>query len=166
MGATTIGRPPTSGKSTSASRELAWLVPVLVMLSLVALVVGLLALINEPPNARLRGQVNALTIRVGALEARVHAQQQALVVERHGRVAAERAARSTLDALQATSYTSASAADLNLLHAHFNSLARCNAQLQQELAALRLQTTNVNGWLTGVTLTRPVTSVRVRAVLS
>ena len=156
MGATVIGRPPTSVKPTPASRELAWLVPILVMLSLIALVVGLLAFVNEAPTSHLSGQMSALTHRVGALEARVRAQQHALVVERHRRVAAERTARSTLAALRATSDTSASAADLNLLHAHLNGLAHCNAQLQRELAALRLQTSDINGWLTGVTLMRPV----------
>ncbi len=155
MGATTIGRPPASPHTPRTTRELAWLVPVLVTLSIVALVFGLLAFINEPPASRLRGEVTALTHRVGALEAHVRAQAGALTAERHRRLAAERKTRSALATLQSASVVTASAADLNALHASVYQLAQCLPQLQQQLAALRVQTTDVNGWLTGVTLARP-----------
>ncbi len=154
MGATTLGKPP-SVKATRTNRELAWLVPVLVTVSIVALVVGLLAFVNEPPNARLRSQVSTLSRRVDALETQLSAQKRTASAEHRRRVAAERQIRTTLAKVQAMSELSASAADLNALHATVYRLEQCTTQLQQELRSLRVQTTDVNGWLTGVTLMRP-----------
>jgi hypothetical protein len=155
VGATAIGRPPASLETPRAPRELTWLVPLLVMLSVVALVLGLLAFINEPPASRLHGEVTALTHRVGALEAQARAQAHALMLEHRRRVGAERATRSALARLRAASDITASVADLNALHGGIYRLAQCVTQLEQQLAALRVQTTDINGWLIGVTLARP-----------
>ena len=154
MGVTLIDRPPRSSQAGSARPELNWLVPVLVSLSVIATIIGLLAFINETPTAQLHGEVTALTHRVGALETQVRAEQRALTVERHRRAAAERKIRSALAALRDASNTTASAADLNQLHADLFRLGQCLPQLQRELGSLRVQSTDVNGWLTGVTLRR------------
>jgi polyhydroxyalkanoate synthesis regulator phasin len=155
VGATAIGRPPGSLPTPRATRELAWLVTLLVMLSVVAFVLGLLAFVNEPPASRLRGELTALTHRVDALEAQLRGQTHALTLERRRRLAAERKAQSALATLRAASDVTASAADLNALHGSVYRLAQCVSQLEQQLAAIRVQTTDTGGWLTGVTLTRP-----------
>ena len=155
MGATLTDGRPVSSQAGSARAELNWLVPILVSVSVIAMVVGLLAFINETPTTHLQGDVNALTHRVGALEAQVRTEQRALVVERRRRSGTERVIREALGALRAASNTTASAADLNLLHADLYRLGQCLPQLQRELASLRVQSTDVNGWLTGVTLLRP-----------
>lgn len=155
MGATTIGKRPGSLQRSRVTRELTWLVPVLVTLSLASFVIGLLAFINELPASRLHAEVTALTHRADALETQVRSQARALTLERRRRTAAERATQSALAKLQATLRVSASVADLNALHASLYRLAQCIPQLQRQLATLRLETTDVNGWLTGATLTRP-----------
>ena len=154
MGATLTDRPPRSSQATSRRPELNWLVPVLVGVSVIAMVVGLLAFVNETPTTQLHSQVNALTQRVDALETQVRAEQRALTAERHRRAAAERVMRSALAGLRDASNTTASAADLNLLHADLYRFGQCLPQLQRELGSLRVQSTDVNGWLTGVTLLR------------
>jgi hypothetical protein len=154
VGVTLIDRPPHSSQAGSARRELNWLVPVLVSVSVVATIIGLLAFINETPTTRLHSEVTTLTERVSALETQVRAEQRALTVERHRRAGAERMIRSALAALRDASNMTASAAGLNLLHADLFRLGQCLPQLQRELGSLRVQSTDVNGWLTGVTLQR------------
>ncbi len=154
MGVTLIDRPPLASQAGSARRELNWLVPVLVSVSVIAIVVGLLAFINETPTTQLHSEVTALTQRVGALESQVRAERRALTVERHRRAAAERMIHSALAALRDASNMTASAADLNLLHAELSRLGQCLPQLERELGSLRVQSTDVNGWLTGVALLR------------
>ena len=154
MGVTLINRQPRSSQARPSRPELNWLVPILVSVSVIAMVVGLLAFINETPTTQLHSEVNALSRRVGALEGQVRTARRALTAERRRRAAAERVIRAALGALREASDTTASAADLNLLHADLHRLAQCLPVLQRELASIHVQSTDVNGWLTGVTLLR------------
>lgn len=132
-------------------RSLEWLIPILVLFLLVAVAVAAFALSRGPSTAPLRSDISVLRADVGLLQSRVAAQQRAISSERSKVASLRKAAKRTpTPALVGRLENSVSS-----LTATLSMLRVCVPQLQQELAGLKVQTTNVTGWLTGASLIKP-----------
>ncbi len=157
MGASAHAHPVVPSQRPADSPEvqhlvmLEWMLPTLVVVAAVAIGIAVLALNRASSNGSLRHDVSALQNDVGSLHAKLAAEQRAVVK-----------AQSKLASLRRASAQAPTAGNVSRLQDNVDQvtikmrmLQVCVPQLQQEVAGLKLRTSDTNGWLTNAFLERP-----------
>ena len=130
---------------------LEWLLPTLVVFVAVAIGIAVLALTRASSNGSLRHDVSALQSHVGSLDAKLAAEQRALVQAQSKLASLRRASAKAPTAGNVTRLQD----NVDQLTIRMQMLQVCIPQLRQEVAGLKLRTSDTNGWLTNAFLERP-----------
>jgi uncharacterized coiled-coil protein SlyX len=141
-----------SARAQTQNSAVIWLVPIIALIAMVATGLAVYSLTRVPATKTLQAQVGVLQAQVTSLRAQLRSVHPKLAALQR----AERSARARIASLSARQGTSASAGDVTRLSATVQALQACIPQLQTELARLNVKTTNLNGWLIGAVLTRPI----------
>jgi len=145
------GSPARGREPAARDRTHAWVVPILAVFVAIAIGIGVVALTDVASTRSVRHEVTGLRGEVAALRTQLAGTQHALARTQAKLASLRAAAADTASAGNVTQLTDS----VDELKVNVHMLQVCVPQLRAELEGLKLQTGNVNGWLTGALLLKP-----------